>query len=453
MTKARLIVAGGAGSVTGANFLLETGSSQLLVDCGLEQGLDSAELHNYEDFTYNPAEIAVLLVTHAHADHIGRIPKLYRDGFRGRVISTAATRDLAEIMYTDSVGLVARDAKERGLPVLYEEQDVTGALALWETVDYYEEFSLPDEVTAVFLDAGHILGSAMIKLSRGGKQLVFTGDLGNSPSPLLRDTDSIAGTDYLVMESVYGNRNHEHLEDREPRFKQMLKEALARGGTVVLASFSMERTQVFLYELNQMIEGGELPRVPVYLDSPLAIKLTEVYKKYVPLYKKEVQVEAMADDLFSFPGLLLTETRDESKEINEVAGPKLIIAGAGMSEGGRVIHHEARYLGDPHSTIILGGYQAVGTLGRRLLEGNKSVEIFGKTIKIRAKIEQVSGFSAHKQRDDLVEFVAETAETLKEVIVAMGEPSASEFLAQRLHDYLGVKGVVPGRGQEFEFEW
>lgn len=448
---------GAAEKVTGANFLLETDDIKILVDCGLDQDRKLCAECNYEDFSYDPKTINVLFVTHAHLDHIGRIPKLVKDGFKGVIYSTPSTKEIATVMFEDGVRLLAGEARELKREPLYDEKDVRAALNLWKTISYHAEREFAPGYSAYFKDAGHIMGSAIIELTHAktGKKIVFTGDLGNSPTPLLRDTEEVNDADYVVMESVYGNRNHESVpKERSERLKEVILDTAERGGVLLIPAFAIERTQVILHEINHLVEDNIIPSLPVYLDSPLAIKVTEIYKKHAENFRKHIQEDiASGDDIFDFPKLQFTMTKEESKEINAEGGPKIIIAGSGMSYGGRIMFHERVYLSDKKNTILFVGYQVPGTVGRQIQDGNKVVDILGKKVKVKARVESISGFSAHKDSDHLIEFVEPTADKATKIFVTMGEPKASLFLAQRLKDYLEVNAVVPKKGEVFEIEF
>ncbi len=294
----------------------------------------------------------------------------------------------------------------------------------------------------------------MITFSRNGKNIVFTGDLGNSPTPLLRDTEVVTDATYMVMESVYGDRNHEPKTERREKFKDIINEAYEARGTLLIPSFSIERTQVVLHELKHFITNKEIPEIPVFLDSPLAEKVTAVYERYIGDFNQHIQDDVKnGGSFFRFPGLRLVQTVDESAALQHVQGPKIIIAGSGMSVGGRILQHEIQYLGDPQSTILLVGYQAMGTLGRKIEEGQKVVKISGVPVEVKARVRGIYGYSSHKDSDHLVEFVAGTAQTLKKVYVAMGEPKSSLFLVQRLRDYVGVDAVYPKLGESVKLEF
>lgn len=446
----------GVGSVTGANFLLEAGGKRILVDCGMVQGERVAQQQNFEPFGYDVASIDILIITHAHLDHVGRIPKLVKEGFSGVIYSTEVTRELAELVLNDAANIIAMEAKKNGIAPLYFPEDVPPVFTLWKTIKYHENFEIAPGISVFLKDAGHILGSSMIEFTvavANGKveKILFTGDVGNSPAPILRDTEPLGDIDYLVMESVYGDRNHESRETRLAQFTKVITDTLARGGTLVIPAFSIDRTQILLYELNNLVRDGKIPSVPVFLDSPMGEKATDVYKNNVELFNESAQKQIKdGDDLFSFPHLTFVESQRESQSVDYIKGAKIILAGSGMSVGGRVIGHEQHFLSDPNSTILLVGYQSTGSLGRQLADGNNKVTIHGETIAVKAHIETLYGYSAHKDSDHLVEFVGTATPRLKEVFVVMGEPGASMHLAQRLNDELNVKAIVPERAKGYE---
>jgi metallo-beta-lactamase family protein len=447
---------GGVDSVTGANFLLQGPDFKTLIDCGLFQGNPAAENKNRDRFPYDPKTTQFLIVTHAHADHIGRIPYLVKEGFSGEIYSTPETKKIAEVMFDDAVGLIKMDARKEGILPVYGKEDVAEALKLWKTKLYHEKFDLTPSLSVTFKDAGHILGSAMVECelkntqSDAVKKIIFTGDLGNSPSALLKDTENPGNIDYLVMESVYGDRNHESKEEREAKFLKIIRETIARGGTLLIPVFSLERTQAIIYELNNLVEKNKIPQTPVFLDSPLAIELTRIYESVTTLYNKKVKEDMKRDsNIFDFPKLKETAKVWDSKKILSAPNPKIILAGSGMSTGGRILHHEKHFLPDPKTTFLVIGFQAPGTLGRQIQDGAKKVEIDGDKIPVRARVETINGYSSHKDSDHLIEFVEKSAETLEKVFVVMGEPKASTFLVQRLRDYLGVNALVPKKGEKY----
>ncbi|HVM59163.1 MAG TPA: MBL fold metallo-hydrolase [Candidatus Paceibacterota bacterium] len=452
----KLTFCGGGGKVTGSNFLVEGPRAKVLVDCGIEQGADVTVEEMYGPFPYVPGEISALVVTHAHLDHVGRIPKLVKDGFRGKIFMTPPTRDLAELILRDSVGILLQDAERRGLAPLYVETDVDAALAQMETLDYHMEKEVAPGISAYLRNTGHILGSASVRLtdSTDGTALALTGDIGNSPSPLLPDWEPVADADALVMESVYGDRLHPPRADRNLLLKGRLQLAIRRGGAILIPAFSIERTQLMLYELSNFFEAGDLPKTRVFLDSPLAISVTDVYEKWGSTYFKPEAEEEMKREtsLFRFPFLTMTRSREESNGIDTVPNPKIIIAGAGMSHGGRIGAHEAKYLPDPTTTLFTVGYQAPGSPGRLIQEGARQVRINGHAVENRAHIEVLEGWSAHADRDELLKFAeaALAGKRVKTIFTALGEPSSERFLAQRIHDYLGGNAVASQEGEIWE---
>ncbi|MCA9360906.1 MBL fold metallo-hydrolase, partial [Candidatus Kaiserbacteria bacterium] len=324
----------------------------------------------------------------------------------------------------------------------------------WKTVGYHEEIKLEDDVVAVLTDAGHILGSAMVQFTRDGKKVVFTGDIGNIPQPLLGKPEVPVGYDYLVMESVYGDRVHEEVEERTAILQHHIEETIRKQGTLIIPAFSLERTQGILFEINNMIESGAVPPIKTYLDSPLAIRVTDVYRNSNEYLKPEVQEQIEAgDDIFSFEGLSFTETMKESSQIAKFGGPKIIIAGAGMSHGGRIRAHEKQFLGDPNTTLLLVGYQTVGSLGRLLQDGAKQVFIDKMAVKVKAQVATIRGFSGHADRNQLIDLVYGGCKDAKQVFVTMGEEKASLFLTQRLRDYLGVNAISPEANAEIEIDF
>lgn len=443
---AKITFCGGTGSVTGSNFLLEIDGKKILIDCGLTQGFKLADDINWDPFPYDAKTIDILFVTHAHVDHIGRIPKLIHEGFRGKIYSTKPTKALATFMLEDTMGILSKNT-ELGLDKIYTEENIQLALSLWEGFDYHEMLKITPDLEISFLNAGHILGSAMVKFIFNGKKILFTGDLGNSPSMLLPDTEKVTDIDYLIMESVYGDRNHESRGNRRRFLEEAIEDNYNRKGTLIIPTFSLERSQELLFELNTLVENNRIPIMPIFLDSPLAIRLTEVFKQYKNYLNENAQ-NAMRHDkyLFDFPGLHNTLKSEESKLINDVPNPKIVIAGSGMSTGGRIVHHERHYLPDANNTLLLTGYQAVGSPGRLIQEGLKTVHITGEDVVVRAHMVTISGYSGHKDSDGLLSFVEDMQDTLKKVFVVMGEPKSSMFLVQKLRDNLGIEAYAPEQG-------
>jgi metallo-beta-lactamase family protein len=443
---------GGTGEVTGANYCLESGGIKIMIDCGLHQESNYAERKNFEPFLYDPKEISAVFITHSHLDHIGLLPKLVKDGFNGVVYSTAATKDFARLMLEDSEHILSQEAEREGKQVLYSLEDIDHLMSLWNGIDYHETVELGN-YKITFFDAGHILGSSIIKIEADGKVIVFSGDLGNYPAPIIRSTEMMtdAHADYCLVESAYGDRVHEDVDTRKNLLEKTIKETVNAGGVLMIPAFAMERTQELLYNLHQLFEENSIPRVPVFIDSPLAIKLTEVYKKHENYYNNEIEkIIKTGEDILNFPSIHFTMTTDESKAINDVPAPKIIIAGSGMSNAGRILHHELRYLPDPKSTILFVGYQAGDSLGKEILEGASEVTIFGERVSVKCKKVDIPGYSAHADQPRLLNWVGSMKETLKKVFVVQGEQNSSEVLAQKIKEEFSIDAEVPKLEEEVE---
>ncbi len=446
----KLTFCGGAGTVTGSSYLLESGGTKILIDCGLHQGGSFNEDQNFLPFDFKPSEITAVFVTHAHIDHIGRLPQLVKQGFKRTIYSTPPTKDFAELLLLDSEHLLREEAEKRKKPPLYETADIIKTMGFWQKRKYHEIVNVGDFKIESY-DAGHILGSASYLISVEGKKIVFSGDLGNNPAPFINPTEFIKEADYALVESAYGNRIHEQLDKRKEIIEDIIEETVKARGVLMIPAFAMERTQEMIFELNELVENGRIPKTPVFIDSPLAIKLTAVYQKYSedPLYfnPEALRLIKSGDAIFNFPGLHMTLTTEESKSINEVPPPKVVVAGAGMSNGGRILHHEIRYMPDPKSTLLIVGYQAAGSLGRRVLEGAKMVKIFGEDVQVNCKVRQVSGYSAHADQPQLMKWVNEMHGSLKKIFVVQGDPDQAPALAQKIKDELAITAEVPTAGE------
>ncbi|MBU2564413.1 MBL fold metallo-hydrolase [Patescibacteria group bacterium] len=441
---------GGAGTVTGAKYLLETKSAKILVECGMFQGENSDE-ENYKEFPFNCSEIDYVFLTHSHVDHIGMLPKLYKQGFKGRVFFTPPSLDIARLILQDSQEIMQRQATRDNVNPVFEMEHVNGILGLAETVDYNKKKKLNEEIYFRFQDAGHILGSAIIEIWANGKKLVFSGDLGNDPTPLLNSPKKITQADYVIIESTYGDRLHEDRFKRKELLENVIEENHSKRGVLMIPAFAIERTQELLYELNELVENNRIPRIPIFIDSPLAIEITRVYKKHQKYFNKQANdLIKTGDDLFNFPKLTLTEKVNQSKSINNIASPKIIIAGSGMSTGGRILFHEKLYLPDPNNTLLIISFQVRGTLGRKLSEGAKRVWIFNENVNVKAKIVSIEGYSSHADQQGLYDWLNNFSKPVKKVFIVHGEEEASNALSQRVKDHLGLDTNIPKIGESFD---
>lgn len=465
---------GATKTVTGSNFLIEGAGKKFLVDCGMYQGSARDEMENSEPFPYDVHDIDFMLLTHAHIDHSGRIPKLYVEGYRGPVITTKATKDLCSIMLPDSGHIQEQEIEWRNrkriregkkpLPPLYTAQDAINCMEIFKAVQYDEIIEIDENIHVRFNDAGHMLGSAIIEIwvKEEGKETkaVFTGDLGNNDIPLLSSPTMIDTADYLVMESTYGGRLHMRNDDKANLFLDIVSETLDKGGTVVIPSFAVGRTQEILYEINNIKDGRateefkkkyqKLMKAPVYVDSPLAISATEIFRENTNLFDEETKafIES-GDNPLEFPGLQFTRTADESKELNAREESAIIISASGMCEVGRIKHHLKHHLWEPNSTILFVGYQAPGTLGRRLVDGEKKVKIFGEEIAVNARIEYIEGYSGHADQEWLLNFIYSFITKPKHIFLVHGEPDGQVILKDKILENTNIPVTIPSYGESY----
>jgi metallo-beta-lactamase family protein len=449
---------GAAGTVTGAKFLVEADGHRGLVDCGLFQGLKELRERNWARLPVAPADLDWVALTHAHIDHIGYLPRLCRDGFRAKVHATRATAALARIMLPDSGHLQEEEAayhnrrrtsKHTPALPLYTAAEALAAAVRITGVGYDRPVQLAPGVQASFRRAGHIVGSASVALDLGAaadrRRVVFSGDLGRPHAPILPDPAPVGDADYVVVESTYGDRRHapEQIVDQ---LERMLRDAVERGGAIVVPAFAVGRTQELLYHLSALARAGRIPRLPTYVDSPMAIDATGVYWTHPEEFDDEMQRRVFSGDSpFHYSDLRVARTPEQSRAINDVTGPVLIIAASGMATGGRILHHLRRRLPDPRTTVLLVGYQASGTRGRSLQDGARTVRMFGEDVAVRARVETVHGLSAHADADGLLAWLR-TATGRPRVFVVHGDARPAATLAERVRRELGWEAVVPAHG-------
>ncbi len=467
---------GATKTVTGSNFLIEACGKKFLIDCGMWQGKVELENQNGEEFEFNPTEIDFMLLTHAHIDHSGRIPKLYNEGFKNKIYAHKATCDLCALMLPDSGHIQEMENEwknkkrkrkgEKEIPPLYTAEEAARSLEIFEPVQYDEIIEITEDIHVRFNDAGHMLGSSIIELwtKEDGKETktVFTGDLGNNDIPLLDSPTMIENADYLVMESTYGSRLHLRNDEKAELFLDIVSETLDKEGSVVIPSFAVGRTQEILYEINKLKDQHKndeefqrkyrtIMKSNVYVDSPLAISATEVFRENTNLFEREIQEEiTRGDNPLEFPGLKFTQTADESKALNEDNTPSIIISASGMCEVGRIKHHLKHNLWNPKSTVLFVGYQAPGTLGHSIVNGAKKVKIFGEEIAVNARIEYIEGYSGHADQEGLMNFIYSFINKPKHIFLVHGEEEAQETLSQKIQTDAGIRVTTPEFGETYE---
>ncbi len=447
----KLTFFGAAGEVTGSCTLLDTGRARILVDCGMFHGKDAGK-RNTADFLFDPESIDAVLLTHAHLDHIGRLPKLVADGYDGPIFSTDATRLLTKYMWEDAAKVQAEETEGTGDKPIYGTKEIEKTYRRMQDVPYGDKLTLPGGVTARFRDAGHILGSAFIELNVKGTHFVFSGDIGNDDVPILRNTEPLKDADVVIMESTYGDRTHESAVGRSELLKQAVLDAVQRKAVLMIPAFSLERTQEILYEMNGMVEGGSLQPVPVFLDAPLATDILPVYRRFPEYYDNEAYMTMLVgDDFFRFPGLKVTRRMKDSFTIDKVPKPKVIIAGSGMMGGGRIVRHLAKYMPDPNNMLLVVGFQAEGTRGRRIVEGAKTTAIDDEEIALKAEIRRIDAYSAHGDKDKMLRWLGTAKREPTHVFLNHGEQDSSEALAQLVRrENKNTESVVPVPSQDYE---
>ena len=460
---------GAAQAVTGSMHLVEANGHRVLLDCGMVQGKRQEAKKLNSEFPFDVMSIDAVVLSHAHLDHSGKLPLLAKLGFDNSIFSTSATRDLCSAMLRDSASLQEMDAKyvnklniEKRLPFLkplYTVHDVTTTLSLFQTVEYDRPLDILPGIKLTFRDAGHILGSATvtIEFAEGQEEkkvttLAFTGDLGRNGAAVVRDPDILSRADVLITESTYGGRNHGPLSEAKEKLARIVRETAHRGGLLIIPAFAVGRTQDVVYHLHELMEAKQIPSMPVFVDSPLASNVTEIFRQHPECYDEETEKLLLQDggkDPFGFDMLKYTRSTEESKALNNLGKPAIIISASGMCEGGRVLHHLSRNIGETKTTVLFVGYQAENTLGRKLLQGDRTVRIYGEEYQVRARMEEIEGYSAHADEGELLDFIAAIPKKPERVFVVHGEPDAAKAMAAGL-SRLGIGNVtIPARGERF----
>jgi metallo-beta-lactamase family protein len=460
---------GAAQNVTGSRHLLEANGSRLLIDCGLYQ-----ERHflgrNWEPFNVPPESINAVFLTHAHLDHCGLLPKFVREGFRGKIYCTQATAEIARVILLDSAKLQEEDAEHKlkrhqkegrkgpypEVP-LYTIKDAEACFPHFETVKYGQLLKIGDGIEVTFCNAGHVLGSSMIRVdinNNGDRRTVlFTGDLGRPGRPILPDPSAPEKADYVVIESTYGDRDHLDTGDAKKQIADLINATNKKGGNIVVPSFALERSQEILFYINELLSEDAIPHLMIFLDSPMAAQITEIFRRHQELFDDQARQLVMNNHSpFELPGLKVTTTSEESKAINHIKGTVMIIAGSGMCTGGRIKHHLVNNITRKESSIMFVGYQAVGTLGRQLVDRAKEVRIFGQKYKVRAKVKQINGFSAHADRNEMLNWLTKFKTPPRQIFLVHGEPESAHAFSEFITEKTGWKTVVPAYEDEIILE-
>lgn len=461
MASARITFLGAAGEVTGSSYIIESQTSKVLVDCGMHQGIDS-DKRNEEPFAFNPADIDAVILTHAHIDHSGRLPLLVKQGFKGRIWATDPTIDLVNVLLRDTARLMAEEAEwktrknaRKGLPPVkpsYSDRDVEATLKRFQYIRYDDREEIAPGIQARYRDAGHIVGASIVETWVGAEdpiKVVFSGDMGPKDTVIEKPPTVIEEADYVVIESTYGDRRHRSLEETREEFRAALLEAIKGGGKILIPTFVVDRAQRILYEILRLQRSGNFPAMPkIFFDSPMGMKATQIYEKHIPLLSREMQDYSRdGQNPFSPDGMSYTSSVEESRAVNDLS-QAIVLAGSGMCSGGRIVHHLKHNLWSPKCHVFFVGYQARGTLGRRLVDGEKNLRIAGEDITVGAKLHTLGGFSAHGDRDDLLEWVGHFGKGTA-FFVTHGEPRSSEALASGIRE-LGNRATAPSVGTTFE---
>jgi metallo-beta-lactamase family protein len=463
----RLGFLGAAKSVTGSRFLLESADAHLMVDCGLSQERDM-QSKNWEPFSLAPERIDDVLLTHAHLDHCGLLPRLVKEGFRGRILATGPTAEIARIVMLDSARLQVEDVEQKKrrhqeekrssphpLAPLYTEKDAEAAAALFHVVKFGEPVGLKSGLEAEFFEAGHILGSASIRVKAGrgsdARTVLFSGDIGRWDRPIINDPNPCDQADYVLMESTYGDSVHGNDEEIGASLQRIITRTVTGGGNIVIPSFAIERSQEVLYYLNALLRANRIPHLLVFLDSPMATRVTDVFGHWPEFFDADMaRLIREHQSPFELPGLVMARSSEESKAINRITGSAIIVAGAGMCTGGRIKHHLVRNITRLESTILFVGYQAEGTLGRQILDGGRQVRILGHMLPVKARVERIPGFSAHADRDELLRWASCLQGKPRQAFIIHGEPQVAAHFRATLQEKMSWNAMVPSPGQSVQ---
>ncbi len=467
----RLTFFGAARTVTGSQHMIEANGMKILLDCGLYQGKRADAYERNVRLPFDAKSVDMLILSHAHIDHSGNIPNLVKSGFRGDIVCTHATRDLCGTMLMDSghiqekdIEFVNKKRSRKGEPPvepIYTQEDAETSLSYFIGQDYHRSRKIAPGITLTFMDAGHMLGSTFVILdiedqdAKRDIRLVFSGDLGRRGIPIIRDPEQLDAADYLILESTYGDRLHPPYADDTREMERIIVETYRRGGSIVIPAFAVGRTQQLIYTLHQLVVKGDIPELPVFVDSPLAIDVTAIFRTHPECYDPETRAfmlqRGKRADVFGFDMLHYTRTTEESKKLNFMREPAVIISASGMAETGRILHHLKNRIEDPRNTILIVGFQAENTLGRRLVDGEKQVRIFGDWYNVQAKVEVLTGFSGHADRDELVEWVNAIDKKPRQTYLVHGELSPAMALSSALKAQAGLKDVqIPNLKQSFQ---
>lgn len=443
---------GGVETVTGSNFILEGNEEQIMIDCGLIQKERTCDLANFQPFPYEASKINFVFITHAHLDHIGRLPKLLKEGFSGKIFSTPPTKDLAYEILKDSLKVIEENCNFYNKEVFYEEKDIDKVLSIWETIDYHQKIRTK-EFEVEFFNAGHILGSAFIKITQTNANnisIVFSGDLGNKFKSLDKELEPLPAADYLVLESTYGDRNHENLKERREILEKIIERVIKEKRTLIIPTFALERAQEIIYDIQELIENKEIPEIKIFLDSPLAFRISKIYEKYPQYLDEEAGKQILIKGLFDKSYVKIIYEKEEEKEIYLTSSPKIILAGSGMVTGGRILDILKNYIEDEKTTLLFVGFQAENSLGRKILEGVKEIELDGKNYKVMAEILTLFSYSAHRDQQGILEWLYPQRFNLKTIFLTHGDPPAKQALKTKIMDELTIKTIIPGLNNSFE---